>query len=211
MIRAIQVDEKSPIISRKKVFRRIANQDTPKSLRDPAAREARRRRLREKHVAPLAAYVERLRISTSKGKLIPYFDPLDGGTRARCLFVFEAPGPKAVQSGFISRNNPDESAKNMFNFSKKVGLARKLTASWNIVTWYVGERGRINPARAQEISEGRSHLLKVIRLFPRLRVVVMGGKKAEKAWDDLERSFPSLHLFAMPHPSPQFVNRGPGN
>ena len=76
-------------------------EDTPKSPRDPASREARIRRLRETHVAPLTAYVEKLRRSTGKGSHIPNFDPLDGGTRARCPFVFEAPGKKAVDSGFV--------------------------------------------------------------------------------------------------------------
>ncbi len=37
---------------------------------------------------------------------IPFFDPLDGDVNARCLFVAEAPGPRAVLSGFVSRDNP---------------------------------------------------------------------------------------------------------
>ena len=40
--------------------------------------------------------------------MIPHFDPLDGGSNAQVLFLMEAPGPKASASGFVSRNNPDE-------------------------------------------------------------------------------------------------------
>jgi len=190
---------------------RDANEDAPKSLGIPAVREARRRSLREAHVAPLTSYVKRLRGRTGKGKAIPFFDPFDGGTQAECLFVFEAPGRMAKKSGFVSRNNPDESASNFFKFNRCVGLDRSLTASWNIVPWYVGSGRKIRAVRAQEVKLGESHLLEVIRLFPHLRIIVMGGKKAQRAWDFLEERFPSVRRFAMPHPSPRFVNRSPGN
>jgi hypothetical protein len=57
---------------------------------------------------------------------IPYFDPLDGGVGASVLFLLEAPGPRAVASGFISRDNPDETAKNFHEFNAAAGLARRL-------------------------------------------------------------------------------------
>ena len=69
---------------------------------------------------------------------IPQFDPLDGGIDAECLFLLEAPGPKAVNSGFVSRNNPDETAKNFFELNVGAGLERSKTITWNVVPWYVG-------------------------------------------------------------------------
>jgi hypothetical protein len=41
------------------------------------------------------------------------------------LFVLEAPGPQAVRSGFMSRNNPDETAKNWFDPSRDTGINRR--------------------------------------------------------------------------------------
>jgi uracil-DNA glycosylase len=84
--------------------------------------------LGRQHMAHLTTYVEELRLSTGLDGLIPYFDPLDGGTDARCLFLFEAAGPGAVASGFISRNN-DDSAKNFFDLNRQVRLDRTHTVS----------------------------------------------------------------------------------
>ncbi|HET6962909.1 MAG TPA: hypothetical protein VFJ27_10445, partial [Terriglobia bacterium] len=86
------------------------SEDVPKSLGDPNHRAARIARLQEPHVRPLTSFVDTIRDETGYGTAIPYFDPADGGVRALCLFLLEAPGPKAVRRGFISRNNPDETA-----------------------------------------------------------------------------------------------------
>lgn len=187
------------------------DKDSPKSLRDPLVNEERRWGLREPHVAQLTAFVEKLRRRTGYGDLIPYFDPFDGGTRALCLFLFEAPGPKAVESGFISRNNPDETARNFFILNEEVRLARSLTVSWNIVPWYVGSGSRITPATTEDVIRGVSHLVQLIRMLPHLRAVVLAGRKAERAKGFLEKNFPPIRLFTMPHPSPQFVHRNRSN
>jgi len=95
--------------------------DRPKLLGEPAAREARLRQLGEPHVAPLTRFVDNLR-RAFPGRNIPHFDPWDGGIRAEVLFLQEAPGPKAVVSGFVSRNNPDETAKNFSKSARQQGL-----------------------------------------------------------------------------------------
>lgn len=41
--------------------------------------------------------MEHLRVETHCATAIPYFDPFDGGTTAKCLFLLEAPGPKALR------------------------------------------------------------------------------------------------------------------
>ncbi len=69
---------------------------------------------------------------------VPHFDPLDGGINARVLFLLEAPGAKAVASGFVSRNNPDETARNFFDLNMAAGIARRDTVCWNVVPWYIG-------------------------------------------------------------------------
>src|SRR5207244_3223510 len=79
----------------------------PKSLGSPVARAARHAELHERHIAPLTAFVDALRVEMGSHYQIPYFDPHDGGIAAEVLYLLEAPGAKAVFSGFISRDNPD--------------------------------------------------------------------------------------------------------
>jgi hypothetical protein len=90
-------------------------EDAPKSLARPEERARRLALIESPHVAALTHLVVELRGELGPNYQIPYFDPLDGGTNAECLFLLEAPGPKAVASGFISRNNPDETARNLLN------------------------------------------------------------------------------------------------
>jgi uracil-DNA glycosylase len=96
--------------------------DVPKLLGVEAARAERRALLWLDHVAPLTAFVETLRTEVGEEFQIPDFDPWDGGVKAEILFLLEAPGPKAVRSGFISRNNPDETAKNFFLLNQEAGI-----------------------------------------------------------------------------------------
>jgi hypothetical protein len=106
--------------------------DSPKSLKSPLERKSRLSLINNWHVAPLTGFVQNMRERTGRGNKIPYFDPCDGGVSARCLYLLEAPGPQAVVSGFVSRNNPDESARNFFELNQEAGIPRTLTATWNI-------------------------------------------------------------------------------
>lgn len=82
--------------------------DRPKLLGDLEALESRIAQLSDAHVAPLTQFVHRLREQIGPDAAIPYIDPWDGGVEAEALFLLEAPGPKARNSGFVSMNNPDE-------------------------------------------------------------------------------------------------------
>jgi hypothetical protein len=97
------------------------------------------------HIAPLVEYVQQTTIRMGSNYEIPYFDPCDGGINAQALFLLEAPGRKAVGSNFISRNNPDPSAKTMCTLLATVALPRYSTLLWNIVSWYVGNDSSIRP------------------------------------------------------------------
>ena len=119
--------------------------DEPKSLRHSQEREARLVRVDEPHVRELNRLVRHIRDREGLEKQVPFFDPDDGGVEACCLFLLEAPGPRAVGSGFVSRNNPDETAKNFFLLNQDADLDRRLTVSWNIVPWYLGT-GTKDPA-----------------------------------------------------------------
>lgn len=97
----------------------------PKLLGVEEAVAARMGELRAPHIAPLTAFVEELRAEAGSGAQVPYFDPWDGGIEATTLFLLEAPGRMAVFSRFVSRDNPDETAKNFFELNVEAGIDRK--------------------------------------------------------------------------------------
>lgn len=185
--------------------------DVPKLLADPAARAARHAQLTDPHVAPLTAYVAALRRKAGSRAAVPDFDPWDGGAMAELLFLLEAPGAKAVRSGFISRNNPDETAKNFFELNRAAGIPRERTVSWNIVPWYIGTGTRIRAAERSDIEAGLPALKSLLALLPKLKVVVLIGRKAERAANLVTQQRPEVRIFRSPHPSPLFINNARGN
>jgi hypothetical protein len=185
--------------------------DVPKLLGDPMARTVRQAELYEPHIAPLTGFVEKLRTDVGCHGSIPNFDPWDGGIDAEILFLLEAPGAKALFSGFISRNNPDETAKNFFELNRHAEIPRKRTVTWNIVPWYIGTEMRIRAASKTDTDAGIHALTRVLDLLPKLRAAVLIGRKAERASELLAQLRPAVRVFKSPHPSPLFVNNAPGN
>jgi uracil-DNA glycosylase len=157
----------------------------------------------------LSGFVERIRADGHPE--VPYFDPLDGGVEAECLFVLEAPGPKAVFSGFVSRNNPDETAKNWFTLNAAAGIDRQRTAIWNIVPWYLGDGSQIRSATAADITQGVSYLMQVIEMLSSVRIIGLVGRAAAKARGQISDRHPKLRIVNVPHPSPTFINRSRQN
>lgn len=113
-------------------------EDAPRTLHFLEAVALRRAMLAEPHIAPLVAYVADLRVRDPDWEF-QEFDPLDGGCGAYILFLLEKPGPmtsptdKKQGSGFISRNNDDPTAENLFNFMVTAGVERKRTVLWNVI------------------------------------------------------------------------------
>ncbi|MFM0516002.1 MULTISPECIES: uracil-DNA glycosylase [Caballeronia] len=185
--------------------------DRLKSLGDPAVKGARIRQLREPHVAPLTAYVEELRLEAGPGAQVPDFDPWDAGVGAEILFLLEAPGARAVASTFVSRNNPDETAKNMFLLHEDADIPRTRSLLWNVVPWYIGDGARIRAATPQDLEQGLKPLPRLIQMLPKLRAVVFMGKNAQQAQPQVAALRPDLRLVACAHPSPKVLNTRPGN
>lgn len=185
--------------------------DAPKTLANEAECKARSNLLSQPHMQGLMQLVERIHVAKGIGFEIPDFDPLDGGIDARVLFLLEAPGRKAIKSGFVSRNNPDETAKNFFLLNLEAGIGRRQTVIWNAVPWYLGSGIRIRPARHEDIREADRWLEELLALLHQLRFVVFVGKKSLRAKDVVRISKPQVEFMEMPHPSPMFVNRSVGN
>jgi len=188
--------------------------DFPQSLRDPGQRDVRMNLLNEPHMKALTEFARTIR-AERVGRDVPNFDPLDGGKDAECLFVLEAPGPKARDTRFVSRNNPDPTAKNWFKLNQAANIARKRTILWNIVPWYLGDGQRIRPPTRDERDEGLNYLLQLIEKLPALRIVVLVGGQAGRVRDDLADRLNlanrCCHLEGMPHPAQLFINRHPEN
>ncbi|KRP74862.1 hypothetical protein TX23_01380 [Pseudomonas paralactis] len=185
--------------------------DLPKMLRCREAKACRMLQLSEAHIYPLTHFVDQLRESAGLSAGIPYFDPWDGGVDAGALFLLEAPGAKAVASGFISRNNPDETAKNMFELGVEAGIDRKHTVLWNVVPWYIGTGTKIRAATPLDLEAGLQPLPQLLVLLPKLRAVVLLGRKAERAAAAIASVRPDLKLFICAHPSSLYVNNAIGN
>lgn len=183
----------------------------PKSLGDEISKSARLAAIHEPHVRELTRFVEGLRHHKGQDFHIPYFDPLDGGINARALFLMEAPGRKAKGSGFVSRDNPDNTAQNIWELSRDAGLDRRDCILWNVCPWYVGSETKIRAVRASEVKEATASLQLLLARLRALRCVALVGRKAQIARPAVEFARPDVEIVEMPHPSPMFVNRAPGN
>ena len=149
--------------------------DAPKTLGDEPERAARTALLSRPHFEDLARLVERMRRAKGPSYKIPDFDPIDGGSGAEVLFLLEAPGPKAVTSGFVSRNNPDETAQNFFLLNAEAQIDRRRTVTWNAVPWYIGSGMKIRPAKRDDVREADEWLKQPLATLHRLRQAHSAG------------------------------------
>ena len=178
----------------------VGFEDFARSMRDPEIREQRRSMLDRPHIRPLTSFVEELRREKPNAE-VPDFDPFDGGIDAGLLFLMEKPGPMTttksgkVGSGFISRNNDDSSAEATFDFMNQAQIPRGLTVTWNIIPYW---NGTIKTTTA-EIAEGIQCTRRLIKLLPKLRVIVFVGRKAEK----VRGEFSGHKCYFSFHPSPR--------
>jgi uracil-DNA glycosylase len=170
--------------------------------------EVRRREafLLDPHVRPLTEYVQRVRAKAS-GRPVPGFDPEDGGVDARVLFLSESPGPGAVESGFISRDNPDETARNFLELAHEAGLDRKATVLWNVVPWFVGTGEEKAALFAGEAVAAAPLVEELLLVLPSVRVVVLVGGGARKFEKQIRRARRDVRVVNCPMPSPLWVNR----
>jgi uracil-DNA glycosylase len=185
--------------------------DAPKTLAGGEERARRQLLLLQHHVLPLTQLTGRIRSAMGPSYQVPEFDPLDGGVESEVLFLLEAPGPKAVASGFVSRNNPDETARNFFLLNAEAGIDRRLTVTWNAVPWYIGTGAKIRPATARDVREADQWLTELLTHLVKLRIVVLVGRKSVHARNIVAAERPGVAILEMPHPSPMHVNRHPDN
>lgn len=161
--------------------------DVPKSLAEFRVHEERVSMLNEPHVKPLGDYVNWLKRELGTRIEVPYFDPMDGGINARVLLVLETPGPAAVETNFVSRNNDDKTAPNLFKALAIEGFSRGSTALWNVAPWNISKIGKNENARISDVRRGTPYLIKLLSLFPSLTTIVLCGNMAKLAGNDIRK------------------------
>ncbi|HCM9306944.1 TPA: uracil-DNA glycosylase [Enterobacter hormaechei subsp. steigerwaltii] len=172
----------------------------PKSLKHESNIRYRQSLLTLSHMQPLTAYVENLRKRLGDNVFIPDFDPLDGGINAEFIFLFEKPGPQTDSrnggSGFISRDNNDETAKSVFDFMGQIGLERSRTLLWNTIPAWDDSRA----FKGFHVRDGIKFLDGLLPLLPNLKTIILVGKQAQKARKGLKAR--GYDVAVSDHPSP---------
>lgn len=182
--------------------------DAPRGLGDPARLSERRDMLKTAPaVQPLNAWLSGLQ-SERAGIACPDFDPAEAGVAARLLFLAEAPGPmshtengtRRPGTGFISVDNPDQTAVNCWTVRRNAGIGQDVALHWNIVPWYLGPASK--KPDASELNAGAQALRSLLPLLPQLRVVVLAGLYAQNGWTKHMTTTSDLTVIRVPHPSP---------
>ena len=162
-----------------------------------------------RELKPLTKYVnglrQRLDPNVSGNVVVPYFDPLDGGADASLLFLLEKPGPGAAASEFISRDNDDPTAANVFSFMNEAAIPRRATVLWNAIPSWNGT----TDFDEAEIEAALPHLNDLIMKLRRLERIVFVGKTASSVRFYVLGKWPKIQCFRSPHPSRQNTNTRP--
>ena len=190
--------------------------DAPRTNREPAEVERKLSLLHQPHIAPLTTFVDRLR-DLKPEAAIPYFDPTEAGAAAPILLLLEAPERRSALergSGFVSSDNNDQTAENMWLLLREAGVDRaRDVATWNVVPWYIGDETKIRPTRSSDLDEAREAKTQLLGMLPNLRVAVLLGRPAAKAWGRLGLDIDAIGgpapLAAEPQHPPRAARGGP--
>ncbi|CAM3983195.1 uracil-DNA glycosylase [Tsukamurella ocularis] len=167
---------------------------TPRALGDPRVRRERAEHVRDPHVAPINALVDRIAEREGCGAL-PYADPLSGGVDAEVLFVLRAPeadaDPDRVGTRFLSLDNDDRVAALQFSVFREVGLPRMRTAGWNLCPFPLANPGGA-PTDA-EVARAIPYHREMLAMLPKLKLVVLFGAAPRDRWPRrLHRDVPTI-------------------
>ena len=173
-------------------------------MADPIFREQQSADRYAPRIAPINEYIDELR-SQGRGWL-PYVAPLHGGTDTQVLSILRDPGPATqdtVGSGFLCVENSDGSAELHAALLQEADFAPRALLPWNAYPWYINHAPKI-----VEVDTGVPKILRLLELAPGIRVVLLQGGEAWKAWERVLRLWPTLEkerglaTVKTYHPSP---------
>ena len=158
-------------------------------------------------MSELAHIIDQIRSEQGPGREVPGLDPSNGNENARILLVMEAPGPRAIASGFVSLDNDDLSAKNLRMQLEQANISRTELALWNVVPWYLGnsEKTKIRSARSSDVSKCLAYLTAVVGSLKKLEFIVLVGSAARRAHVHLSHET-NVRILSCHHPSPRVQN-----
>ncbi len=187
--------------------------DEPRASRTATVLAERLTHLDDPIVASLNHWVRQLRTRLGSDAIVPWFDPADGGSEARVLWLLEAPGPKATTkrggSGIISCDNNDGAAENTWRTRTEAGVGRHHVVHWNVIPYYLGTSTKIRAWTPGDVANAGPMLAELVSLLPELRSVILGGGAAQSGWRDHKPPGTSTREFPCPHPSVTNVNTRP--
>jgi hypothetical protein len=103
------------------------------------------------------------------------------------LSVLRDPGPMthdaAGGSGFLCLENDDASAERFATLLAEARIAPSQMTPWNAYPWYINRK-----LKARELAAGVEPLHRLVRLLPRLRVVMLNGRDAQHLWNRFIRT-----------------------
>lgn len=134
-------------------------------------------------IGPLKEWVAGL--NARRTEETPNFDPASGGVCARAMFLHSTPSLEASAgegTGFMSVDNPDDAAANMWQFQVDAGISQADTVQWNIIPWYRGVSPDV--LSADDLRAGGRELRAALANFHRLQVIILCGADAQRGWKD---------------------------
>jgi uracil-DNA glycosylase len=168
-------------------------------------------RARASNGSSLTQFVAAIRTAEGLSIEVPDFDPRNGNENARFLFLLEAPGPMAVgRTGYVSFDNPDQTARNFKEQLQVAGIDRSEIAIWNIVPWYLGNasKSQIRAAKTRDVAQCLKYLDLLLMHLRKLECIVLVGSAARKAHVHLS-STTDVRILSCHHPSPRVKNFAP--
>ena len=182
--------------------------ERPRSFANEKARQERAPYIKQPHIRAINELIEEIG-STVGSPNLPYNDPLFGGVDAELLFVMKAPeadaDPQKSGTRFLSFDNDDDGAANIFNACAQNGIARSRCIAWNICPFPIaGSR-----PTASDIRRAAPCTRRMISLLPDLKAVVLLGGPAHAGWNDglLGAKRRSVTVFKGASPSPPGINQ----
>lgn len=177
--------------------------DRPQALADTEILNQRRAML---ETAPHIQSLEQWRATyaATRSTSVPHFDPADAGDQARVLFVLDRPPMEVVSeggTGFVSVDNPDSAAERCW-IERDAADLHDDVLMWNMVPFVAP-----NPT-ADDRTAGAKALGSVLRLLPRLEVVLLCSDSVQQTWErHLKDRVPRVIPIKAPGIGPQALAR----